>query len=435
MIYPLTERRIPGFDRRSNSSSTGNSLQAKATSDYESDKEQRHGGDRRQITLNREKLLDSIAARQGKSRWIDYLINFIKSFHVLFIPLVIAVSSGYVTKQVNDQQRESAELIAKANRENSTKIADAKMETQRLMEMAEIFSKIITLLSKPPENYKETEGALKRQVKSLSVFGDESLPYLIQLRDEYKRKNYQDKPMEEISKIAANTIKGILLLNQPEVKMDFLGKEELPLELPRRKYINYNLSKSRFEYVNLYEADFSRSSLQKTKFIFSNLSKANFSNASLIDAEFTDTDLSGSNFTDANLLGATFKLATLTNVSFENAFIPGVRFVDCINIDKAKFSMETLLQADVEPMESLPAGSYLQLLMQHEDDLESTHKEDTSRLKKVYDKLNIANFDSLQVKFDELQEEKYKKNFEDTALFAAGFSLKKIFDGLVESAR
>ncbi len=415
MIYPLTERRISGFDRRSNSSSTGNSLQAyNATSDYESDKEQRQGGDRRKITLNREKLLDSIAARQGKSRWPDLL-------KVGLIPVFIAGSSAYVTKQVNDQQIKSADILAKnqmanaeviaeANRENSTKIADAKMETQRLMEMAEIFSKIITLLSKPPENFKETEDALKRQVKSLSVFGDESLPYLIQLRDEYKRKNYQDKPMEEISEIAANTIKGILLLNQPEVKMDFLGKKELYLELPRRKYINYNLSKSRFEYVNLYEADFSRSSLQKTTFKFSNLSKANFSNASLIDAEFTDTDLSGSNFTDANLLRATFDRVNLTNVSFKNVFIPEVTFVNCINIDKTKFSMETLLQADVEPMESLSSDSYLQLLMQHKDNLANIHEEDKTRLNKVYYKLNIKNFYSLRVKFDELQEAKDKKH-------------------------
>jgi hypothetical protein len=389
--------------------------------------------------LNRQKLLDTISVRQGKSKWTDLI-------KVSLIPVVIAGASAYVTKQVNDQQIKSAdilatnqmrnaELIAKGNRENSSEIANAKLETQRLMEMAEIFSNIITLLSKSPENYKKTEDALKRQVKSLSVFGDESLPYLIQLRDEYKRKNYQDKPIEEISKIAANTIKGILLLNQPEVKMDFLGKEELPLELPRRKYINYNLSKSRFEYVNLYEADFSRSSLQKAKFILSNLSKVNFTNASLIGAEFTSTDLSGSNFADANLRGATFRKVTLTNVSFKNVFIPGVSFVECINIDKAKFSIETLLQADVKPMKSLPEGSYLQLLMQHEDDLENIHKQDKARLNKAYDKLSIKNFDSLRVKFDGLQEAKDNKNSEDTALFAAGFSLERIFGGFFDSVR
>jgi hypothetical protein len=133
MIYPLTERRISGFDRRRDSSQKSKDSQGQVVdSSLQSANERRFGQDRRQLKLDREKLLEAIATKKSnsklqqlKSMWQDFI-------QPILIPLVIGGSSFYVTQQVNDRQIKSADRNAIENRENSRMIADAGLKTQHL---------------------------------------------------------------------------------------------------------------------------------------------------------------------------------------------------------------------------------------------------------------------------------------------------------------
>lgn len=417
MIYPLTERRISGYDRRRYASGKSKNSQGNQNrTEYGTSSERRIGRDRRVLKLDREKLLASITPKQSKSKWQRIKFMWQDFIKPSLIPLVIGGASFYVTQEVTDQQIESTEKIAKDNQHNTKIIADAGLETQRLMQMAGIFSDIINLLNQPPEKNKTTEDTLKQKVKSLSVYGDEALPFLIQLRDEYKREGH-DQSGITVSEIAATTIEGILKLSQHQIEMEFVGDQGKRLILPRREYINYNLSGSKFKDVNLYEANFSRSSLQNVQFIDADLRKADFSDSSLIKARFINTDeaksnlnLAKTNFDHANLKNVTFKNVDLSNVNFEKAYLKGVKFEFCKHVGKAMFSMDQLLQADTEPFKSLSTNQYSLLLMKHEDNLTDIHKNNAIRLKKVYNKLNIANFDSLRKEFKELHKSMVQKN-------------------------
>ncbi len=421
MIYPLTERRIAGYDRRNVAT-----VESKTFEDdefklkHDNVNERRRGLERRQLKLNREKLLESLTSKKSGFNWQEIIKSSV-------IPVFITLGSLYVTYYINEQQAasakvvadsqlESAEKIAAANREHSSKIASAELETQRLTQMAGVFSNIITLSNQSPKSDKKTIDTLTQQIKSLSVYGDEALPFLVQLRDG----EHYAKSASAISTTAKDTIKEILLLNQPIVKMDFFGKKDKPLYLPRREYINYNLSGSRFKNVTLYAADFSHSLLKETEFIDANLRKANFSNASLINARFANTgsaetkfDIAETNFDYANLKGATFINVDLSKVNFQKSFIKGVKFVDCDHIANAKFSMHQFLQANAEPFKSLGEIEYSKLLMKHETSLTKLHKNNAEHLKQAYIKMNLDNpgdIAELQETFSQLRETIAQKN-------------------------
>jgi hypothetical protein len=196
--------------------------------------------------------------------------------------------------------------------------------------MAGIFSEVLNLINQPSDNKKTKEDTLKQKIMSLSVYGDEALPFLLQLRDEYRDEYYYAKSEETISDTANNTIEKILKLNQHQIKVEFVSDSGEILNLPRRKYINYNLSDSTFKDVNLYEADFSQSSLQKSEFKDVDLRKTNFSNTSLINTTFENTGkgrtqlkIFETRFDHANLEGAKFINVDLANVNFEKAHIMG----------------------------------------------------------------------------------------------------------------
>ncbi|MEE9344157.1 MAG: pentapeptide repeat-containing protein [Methylococcales bacterium] len=430
MIYPLTERRISGFDRRNdNSQKRKDSQDQVVDASLQSANERRFGQDRRQLKLNREKLLESIITKKSnsklqqlKSMWQDFI-------QPILIPLVIGGSSFYVTQQVNDQQIKSADKIAIQNRENSRMIADAGLKTQHLSQMAGIFSEIINLINQPSDKKKTQEDTLKQRIMSLSVYGDEALPFLLQLRDEYRDENYYAKSEETISDTADNTIEKILKLNQHQIKVEFVSDSGELLNLPRRKYINYNLSDSTFKDVNLYEADFSHSSLQESKFKDVDLRKTNFSNTSLIKATFensgkgqTQLKIFETRFDHANLEGAKFINVDLTNVNFEKAHIMGVNFDQCKSIEKAKFSMNQLLQADTEPFKSVSTDKYLSLLMKYEERLAEIHEKNAQHLKQVYSKLKLPNLndiDELRTKFSNFKESIAQNNSNQIQPFLA----------------
>jgi uncharacterized protein YjbI with pentapeptide repeats len=307
-------------------------------------------------------------------------------------------------------------------------IAEAGLKTQHLSQMAGIFSEILNLIHQPSDKKKTKKDALKQKIMSLSVYGDEALPFLLQLRDEYRGENYYAKSNESISDTANSTIEKILKLNQHQIKVEFVSDSGELLNLPRRKYINYNLSGSTFTNANLYGADFSHSSLQETRFKDVDLRKVNFSNASLIDATFENTDtgktrldIFETRFDHANLEGAQFINVDLSYVNFEKAHIKGVTFDQCNSIEKARFSMNQLLHADVEPFKSLDTDKYLLLLMKYEERLIELHEKNTQYLKQVYTKLKLPNLndiDELRTRISTLKDTIAQSNPDHSSILA-----------------
>lgn len=395
MIYPLTERRISGYDRRSHDSRRSQNSQGSTNPRIV--EERRSGEDRRVLGLDRDKLLAAITKKQDKSLRRDLMIPGL-------ISIVVTGLSVYATHQVTKHQIKSAKIIAQADRQHSTKIAEAQLKSQRLGDITEIFSDIVKLIKEPPENFESNNEVLKHSIRSLSAYGDEALPFLIQLRDEYRTSNGVE-PNKTILAVAKKTIKGVLQQNQHNIeKMYIAGEKNKILALPKRKYVNYDLSDSTFQYVNLYEADFSDTTLKNAIFIDTDLRKANFSKTSLINANFMETNIAETTFDGANLKGATFQETDLRATNFENAFLEGAKFENCKHVEMAKFPMNMILLADQEPFKSLAARKYTKLLMQRQANLEQIAKENPSRLEKVYDKLNLADFDSLMSKIAELRE-------------------------------
>jgi uncharacterized protein YjbI with pentapeptide repeats len=432
MIYPLTERRIAGYDRRNVATVEFKTFESdESRLKHDNVNERRRGRERRQLKLDREKLLESLTSKENKSIWQH--INFIWQDFIKpsLIPLVIGGASFYVTQEVTTQQLVSAETIAEQNRENSALIADAELKTQHLMQMAKMFSNIINLINLSPAEKKTTEDTFIQQVKSLSVYGDEALPFLLQIRDEYKGKLYDTKSERSISDVAKTTIENILKLNQHQIKMNFIGEKDHPLNLPGREYIDYNLGGSTFKDVNLYEANFSKSSLQDAKFIDVDLRKADFSNASLINATFENTDtkktrldISGTRFDHANLENAKFIKVNLSNVSFNKTYLKNVSFEECMHIEKAKFSMQQLVSADIGLLNALSGDQYALLLMKYEKNLIKLHGVNAKRLGKVYEKLklhNLNDIDELLVTFRGIHKPFVERNPTHMQSFLARF--------------
>lgn len=422
MIYPLTERRIFGFDRRSTSSDKRKGFwgqpHSSESQSSNSSNDRRHGLERRQLKLDREKLLESITTKQSKSIWQQLKSAWQDFIQPILIPLVIGGSSFYVTREVNDRQMRNADKIAIENRENSAMIAEAGLKTQHLKQMSGVFSNIIKLINESPDKNEAAKNALKQYVMSMSVYGDEALPFLLQLRDEYGQKDYV-KFKKTMLATTTTAIETILKLNQHKITMEFVDKQGQTLYLPRRKYVNYNLSDSKFQDVILYEADFSHSLLRNAHYIDADLRKANFSNASLINATFEHTNVAETKFDHANLEGAKFVNVDLANANFDKAYLNGVEFDRCENMESARFPINYLLKANAEPFKSLPARDYSLLLMQRESELLAIHENNTRSLGNVYKKLNMVDFSALQEKFNELRESTDHQNSNNLLQYTA----------------
>jgi hypothetical protein len=271
-------------------------------------------------------------------------------------------------------QRENATKIANANIENSRTIASAQMETQHLEHMVSIFSSIIS-----PKAGEEKE-VIHKRIRSLAVYRDEALPFLLQIR-RYSI-NEDDSSGNLTLNVTTETINRIVQDSQLDLSKQIVRgeSEDSPVNLRRKKYVNYNLNGSLFEFVNLYQADFSGSSLQGSTFI--------------------GTDLQESNFQSANLKGVIFEKVNLRKTDFRNAYLQGVQFKKCAYIASVKFSLFALLRADQEPFKSISLRHYTLLLMNYEEQLAALDKEEKGKLTKALDKLNMIDFDELQAKFN-----------------------------------
>ena len=355
MFYPIIDRRIGGNDRRQGSANRRTTLSEVEVNIERRKVDRRLQEDRRTLQLDRKKLLENLQLPiqpQQKPLWIEML-------HLGVMPLVVAIATGWITLKVNETQTESAKVIAGSNRESSILIADANrissqliskanLDTQNLGHIITLFTGIIDPSKQSNSNGEDWKDPARHRITALEVYEDQSLPFLLQLERYYEKKNGSTSI---IAKTAKQSIAKILSQSQTDLTgKNFLGEKGNMLNIRFRSYADFNLSESKFKWVNLYSSD--------------------FSNATLIGARFYDADLVEANFSGANLKNAKFTNSDLSGVNYVGALLRGTKFIDCTNIRKAKFSFNTLVfSSDTMYFDKINQNDFLEMLMPHKTKL------------------------------------------------------------------
>jgi uncharacterized protein YjbI with pentapeptide repeats len=453
MYFPLIERRTSSQDRRSQTLERRKSQDTAILKEKREKSIRRKKTDRRVLTLDRETLLyASFLNTPPQSIYTDLNNNSkpvskksktLSFCSAILIPLTIGLSSLGATFFINDKQIESAKLladeqeksantIANANIKNSQTIANAQMKTQHLQHLVSIFSTIISskLDGKPK--------VIRQHIQSLAVYGDDSIPFLLQIKD-----HFPESKNTALHKTTLKTIDNIIGHSQFNLSKQKIGESSgAPLNLRHRDYSNYNLDESHFTNVVLYKSNFSGSSLQDSTFKDTDLQEANFISSSLINVIFNSTylrktnfhqaNLKGSIFKKSNLQGASFKDSNLTDVTFDGvnlketdfhqAYLEGVRFLNCTNIEEARFSLSTILKAQISLFGSLDEEKYILILLKHRDKLIDHHNKDKNKLDNILKILKITDFITLQNMFEQLQNRNVVKIKEAPILSFLGFN-------------
>lgn len=255
------------------------------------------------------------------------------------------------------------------------------METQHLQHLVAIFSSIIS----PEKKADKSKNVIHQRIRSLSVYDDEALPFLLQIRQHFSKPGLDSSQQSQTWRIANQTIGSIVGYSQLDLSgQTVISLTDTPTNLRHKEYANYNLDNSHFTNVNLYKANFSGSSLQSSS--------------------FTDADLQETKFNNANLKGVSFKNSILRKTNFRNAYLSGVKFSpDCKYLEHAIFSLNTLLKPDSGLFSSLDADKFALLLIPHESELERINAEEKSKLDQTFAKLKIEDFSQLKEKFSELR--------------------------------
>ncbi len=433
MYFPLIERRTSSQDRRCQTLERRQSQNTAILKEKREENSRRKKSDRRVLTLDRETLLyasflnaspQSISADLNhSSKPVSKKSKTLSFCSAILIPLTIGLSSLGATVFINKEQEESANKIADANIENSKTIANANIQnsqtianaqikTQHLQHLVKIFSTIISSkLDEKPE-------VIRQRIQSLAVYGDESIPFLLQIKD-----HFPESKNTAIHETTLKTIDDIIGHSQFNLSKQKIGESSgASLNLRHRDYANYNLDESHFTNVVLYKSNFSGSSLQGATFKDADLQEANFISSSLINVTFNSTYLRKTNFHQANLKGSTFKKSdlqgasfkdsNLTNVTFDGvnfkeadfhqAYLESIRVLNCTNIEEAHFSLPTILKAEPSLFGSLDEKKYVLILYKHKDKLIAFHNKDKKALANILNILKI-DFSTLQNKFEKLQ--------------------------------
>lgn len=354
-----------------------------------------------EITNQELQLLISESVRQNKEKdkekkrkfWFDIL-------RATLTPLVIAIVGWQATLHINKRQLKNTELLVAKQIESANILAEKQIEAaniradkeiestnlrstadreiEKLTQIEDIFQKIIGS-DLPEQNLPE----IKLLISSLEIYDDQSLAFLINIRDYYINQGNQP-----ISNIANESILNILKASQPNFSgYNFIGKPDELLNLRLRKFIGYNFSNSLFKHVNLYKAQFNKSTLQKVT--------------------FEDVDLYGADFFGANLSGSTFSANTnLRQTNFVGAKLKGSQFKKCKYLEDAQFSFAALLKADELPFSEVSSKDYINLLVRHRSEIETLYKGDPQRLQLL---LNKSEYE-----YDELMQRLKEKEFAKT---------------------
>ena len=313
------------------------------------------------------------------------------TFVSMFVTWRINIQQSINTERITEKQIESAQIIAKANRDNFTKISESNQRIERLTHIKEIFKTFLNEETKLTDEKIETR---KMRIISLEVYKEDALLFLLNIRNHYQEKAQFDSEQKEaydkLIKQANKSIFNILLNSQVDVSgrsfMKFAssssgycesfeaelrkyraehfdpitGKRPVingqkpfiarydklkfnKLNLRKQKYKNYNFSDCSFLSVNLYSADFSSCTLKNNLFV----------DVDLQEASFSGSNLSGSIFLGSNLKKADLRYSLLDNVVFVNPILNKKDADDkiksfckengCCELEGARFSLGSLL--------------------------------------------------------------------------------------------
>lgn len=234
---------------------------------------------------------------RNKPLWLEVM-------GTLLTPLVIALSSYYVTIKINDQQQKNVQLIANAQMQNAIKISEGEVNVAKLDQIKDLFSMIFVENPKIPK---------EEIILSLAAYGMVALPFLTRALEYSEIK--KDKELIESSKKAITLV---------------LGSSQLNLS-------GINLSKK-----SLRKANFQGLDLRDVNFSESNLYQADLSTCNLVQANFTNTDLYLTNFSNANLTNADFTGSNVRQANFTRAKLDNANFENVRNVEDAEFTPSAL---------------------------------------------------------------------------------------------
>jgi len=425
MLYPIVDRRISSTDRRGHPDRRSEDRGTPAIEQRR--RERRTRGDRRQINLDRERLLRNLRLpgyrEEDEPRWFKYarlwLLPIVIAGGTTAISIVIADMQSKTATAIAEMQSKTAKAIAEreqriqesiqerdqrfqesireSEQENAIERAEAELKTRRLEKIIDIFSKIIG--DKPSDEKelgdKERE-VLRQKILSLVAYRDEALPFLVQLRNYGHKEERLGSSANEVDcqgvdlervlacvvrNAARDSIAQILGESQLDIRAQiFEGKGEA-LNLRHREYVGYNMSGSEFNNVNLFKSD--------------------FSGATLTEVEFYQVDLVDAIFEGANLKHAVFWESDLKYANFQNAKLDGVRFENCRNVGKAKFSLNALLDSKKNLIASLNSEDYIWQLKQYEEELQDIARSESGNkeLEDALCKANVKSFAALEARW------------------------------------
>ena len=331
--------------------------------------------------------------------------SFYKIFQIFATPLLITIVSMLVTWRINVQQAEntekitaiqieSAEIIAAANRENSAKISESNQRTERLNQIKEIFTKLLT---KKERGLIETETHLP-QIISLEVYKGDALPFLLNMKEHYRKLQDGSKndPYKDLIDQVDRSIYNILLNSQIDVSEHLFvdcgepsckdniekmfrtfraesmksvkAKPEAmkiskyfmttyknlklnEMNMRQQEYKNYNFSDSSFLNVNLYKADFSSCTMNNNLFMRVDLQEASFSGSNLTGSIFWRSNLKKADFLDSRLRDVVFFDPILNKRVAEDAVKEFCNENSCCELEGARFLLGSLLWTRTPPFD------------------------------------------------------------------------------------
>ncbi|MFT6122275.1 MAG: hypothetical protein ACJAWS_000867 [Oleiphilaceae bacterium] len=365
MYFPLIERRNSESDRRDRN-----------VDGHDSHKECRHGNDRRQLKLDKDTVLyfaslhlqDHASQQPQDSQQESKIIKALKYF---ILPILLAsggsIATWYIAEKqiqsatiISDQQQKSSKILDEGQRENAKKIAEAQISAEYLVHMREIFEDILT--ADINETIKEIKiEELKQRILSMAVYGDDALPFLLQMKEHFRDK-LRHKPdqysvvSEGLMGAAKATVLKIITGGQLDLSQQLLVGQGQQLNLRQQLYENINFEGSTFSNVNLFSASFKGSSLQYVT--------------------FDNVDLERANFETANLEGVKFIKADLKHTNFLKAYLRGATCTDCRGVATALFTFNQLFYNSKSPLfTNIKPDDYVLMFKPHIEEIERRHEQ------------------------------------------------------------
>ncbi|MCP4119414.1 MAG: pentapeptide repeat-containing protein [Desulfobacteraceae bacterium] len=329
------------------------------------------------------------------------IIEFAKVF---LLPLTLALISIGATWSINTQQEknaktladkqiESAEIIAKANRDNSAAISASDQRIEQIKHIKNIFQEIITEKCEKP-------GTIIMQIRSLEVYKQDALSFLLNIKDHFsnhdgmgdvahnpqRKKQLQQfvhQTEESISNILQNSqidLSGRIFVNAGQHDQEKVGNKARKManwvaremnqdkcgdyeklmsattlfQMRKQKYHNYNFSDCIFINTNLYQADFSSCTLDRAIFMDVDLQEADFFESNLSNAIFINCNLKRVDFIKSGVKNTLF-FHPISKLRTAGASVESKNGLFC-ELEDAKFALGTLMKINSLPFNLLVSG-------------------------------------------------------------------------------